>query len=427
MSTKNDPTILRLRCFAQCGDDARFDLFVPMVECPRCGGLLDIDVDFAALPARPGKQRPGVWGYRDWVAPDLDDDDIVTLGEGSAPVLPLDDHAWLYDCGRQPTGSFKDLGMTVLVSCAKAMRRRGAAIDVLLCASTGDTSAALAAYGARAGIPVAVLVPRGQVSDVQLVQPQAHGARVVAIDGDFDACMRVVQDLSKRRGVYLANSKNPLRLLGQSTVAYDVVDKLGAAPDFVFVPSGNLGNVYAIFRGFGLLVRKGVIDKMPRMVACQVDAANPLHVAAQTDFAQKKQAQTAGDTHATAIRIGDPVSFPRARIALIESNGLSTSSSEATLLQAMAAADRQGFFVCPQTAVALDGLAQLRARGIVTDQHKCVVVATASGLKFAQQKAAFHAGSTALGDLPLPASASSLRNPIRAAAANACAVWEAIS
>ncbi|MDP2344682.1 MAG: threonine synthase [Deltaproteobacteria bacterium] len=424
---KTTTTTLRLRCFAQCGDDTRFDLFRPLVECPRCGGLLDVDVDFAALPARPNKRLRGVWGYRDWIAPDLDDADMVTLGEGDGALLSIDASSWLYDCGRQPTGSFKDLGMTVLVSCAAAMRRRGQAIDVLLCASTGDTSAALAAYGARAGIPVAVLVPRGKVSDVQLVQPQAHGARVVAVDGDFDDCMRVVQDLSKRDGVYLANSKNPLRLLGQSTVAFDVVDKLGTAPDFVFVPSGNLGNVYAIFKGFGLLVRKGVIDKMPRMVACQVDAANPLHVAAQTDFAAKKVPQQSRETHATAIRIGDPVSFPRARVALIESNGLSTSSSEAALLEQMAKADRQGFFVCPQTAVALDGLAQLRARGVVTDKHVSVVVATASGLKFATQKAAFHAGSTVLGDLALPPSTSSLRNPIRSADANADAVWQAIS
>ncbi len=418
---------MSLRCLDRCTDE-RFDLFRPLFACPRCGGLVDVDVDIAALPARVNKQHRGVWSFKDWTAPDLDDEDITTLGEGDGALVTLQGagDAFVYDCGRQPTGSFKDLGMTVLVSFARAMRRRGQAIEVLLCASTGDTSAALAAYGARAGIPVAVLVPRGKVSDVQLVQPLAHGARVIAVDGDFDACMRVVQQLAARPGVYLANSKNPLRLLGQATVAFDVVEQLRRAPDFVFVPSGNLGNVAALFHGFSLLLKKGVTTQMPRLVACQVDAANPLFVSASSDFAPPL-AQAAGETHATAIRIGNPVSFPRARQALLQSKGLVTSSSEAALLQAMAAADRQGLFVCPQTAVALDGLAQLRTRGVVDEGALSIVIATASGLKFAAQKAVFHAGSTVLGDLPLSASTSSLRNPIRTADANADAVWAAIS
>jgi threonine synthase len=429
-------SIFSLRCLARCGDDARVDIFTPCAACPRCGGLVDVQIgagaqhDFAALPDRVARKRRGLWAWKDWIAPDLDDEDVVSLGEGDAPVVSIDDGDHLYDCGRQPTGSFKDLGMTVLVSFALAMKRRGQPIDVLVCASTGDTSAALAAYGARAGIPVAVIVPRGKISDVQLVQPQAHAARVVAVDADFDGCMKLVQQLSQRRGVYLANSKNPLRLLGQATVAFDIVDKLGRAPDFVLVPSGNLGNVSAIFKGFGLLVRKGVIHSMPRMVACQVDAANPLFLAAQRaplSTTTAKAPTTAQETHATAIRIGDPVSWPRAVTALVESNGLVTSTSEAALLQAMAEADRQGLFVCPQTAVALDGLKQLRDRAVIGDHHTAVVVATASGLKFAAQKAAFHGGSTALGDLALPPATSSLRNPLRVVEADVDAVWRAIS
>ena len=427
-------SVMFLRCLARCGDDARFDLFHPLFSCPRCGGLVDVDIDFAAVPMRVTKRHRGLWAFKDWAAPDLEDEDITTLGEGDGSVVDIDPDTVLYDCGRQPTGSFKDLGMTVLVSFARAMKRRGRSVDVLLCASTGDTSAALAAYGARAGIPVAVLVPRGKVSDVQLVQPQAHGARVVGIDGDFDACMRVVQQLSTRPGVYLANSKNPLRLLGQATVAYDLVEQLqsrpgaptGRGPDFVFVPSGNLGNVAALFQGFSLLLAKGVITKMPRLVACQADAANPLFVSSSSGFTHT-QPQQAGETHATAIRIGCPVSFPRARIALLQSNGLVTSSSEPALLHAMATADRQGLFVCPQTAVALDGLAQLRAKGVVQAGDLCAVIATASGLKFAAQKAAFHAGTSVLGDLPLSSSTAALRNPIRTADADPSAVWEAIS
>jgi len=338
--------------------------------------------------------------------------------------------------------------MTALVSYAVARRRRGAVIDALVCASTGDTSAALAAYGARAGIPVVVLLPAGKVSLAQLVQPLAHGARVVAVDGDFDACMRVVVDVARRPGVVLANSKNPLRLLGQSTVAFEIVDKLGRAPDFVLVPSGNLGNVSALARGFRLLKKKGRIDALPRLVACQVGAANPLfrafEWAARTakapsatassrtsprtaaTMAMTKEPLQAQETHATAIRIGDPVSWPRAVLALAESDGLVTSTSEEALLLAMVRADRQGLFVCPQTATAIDGLEQLRARGTIGDHHTAVVIATASGLKFAAQKAAFHAGSTVLGDLELPKTTAALRNPIRVVDANVDAVWKAI-
>ncbi len=426
-------SIFSLKCLAACGQP-NIDIFTPCSSCPRCGGLVDVQIgfeqgDWQALPDKISRKRRGLWAWKEWIAPDLDDEDIVTLGEGDGAVVSVDDGDFLYDCGRQPTGSFKDLGMTVLVSFAKAMRRRGQPIDLLLCASTGDTSAALAAYGARAGIPVAVIVPAGKISDVQLVQPQANGARVVAVDTDFDGCMKIVQQLAQKRGVYLANSKNPLRLLGQSTVAYDVVDKLGKAPDFCVVPSGNLGNVSAIHHGFSLLKAKGVIESLPRMVAAQVDAANPLYRVAKDGLTSTtpKQAMTAQETHATAIRIGDPVSFPRARAALIASKGLVTSSSEAALLEAMARADRSGLFVCPQTAVALDGLKQLRDRGTVDDHHTAVVVATASGLKFATQKAAFHAGSTALGDLVLPASTTSLRNPIRAVDADVEAVWQALA
>lgn len=428
-------TTFTLRCTTGC-HDTRYPLFVPLFSCPRCGGLVDVDCDDdAALPELDvGRRRAGLWRYRSWVAPDLDDDDIVSLGEGDGPLVPLhdvgNDGDALYDCGRQPTGSFKDFGMTVLVSFASAMKQRGQDVRVLVCASTGDTSAALAAYGARAQIPVAVIVPRGKISDVQLVQPQAHGAHVVAVDADFDGCMRVVQDLARTPGVYLANSKNPLRLLGQSTVAFDIVHKLGRAPDFVLVPSGNLGNVAALYRGFRVLLARKRIERMPRLVACQVDAANPLHAswstwqasAARASTSPQKTSLTAGETHATAIRIGDPVSFPRAVRALQASNGLTTSTSEPALLAAMARADRAGFFVCPQTAAALDGLAQLRDRGVIDDHHTAVVVATASGLKFATQKAQFHAGSTALGDLPLPQATAALRNPIAVVDASAAAV-----
>jgi threonine synthase len=414
-----------------CGH--RHGVFDGAIVCGTCGGLLDIFLDARRLPATPTALRRGTWAWREWFAPALEDADIVSLGEGAGPLVDVEvcgRRAWLKQCGQQPTGSFKDLGMTALVSYARARRRRGERIDALVCASTGDTSAALAAYGARAHMPVVVLLPAGKVSLAQLVQPLAHGARVVAIDGDFDACMRVVVDVAARPGVVLANSKNPLRLLGQMTVAFEIVDDLAAAgqppPDVVLVPSGNLGNVSAIARGFELLRDLGRIPRLPRLVACQVAAADPLYRAFTALTLPRVDAVKAGETHATAIRIGDPVSAPRAARALAATNGIVTSADEAALLEAMARADRQGHFVCPQTAVALAGLADLIERKVVEPHETVVVVGTASGLKFVEQKQAFHAGTTSLGALDVPSSTAALRNPVRTCLASADAVWQAV-
>jgi threonine synthase len=417
-------------CLA-CGQ--RHGVLDGAIVCERCGGLLDLAIDAGRLPTTLHPRRRGTWAFREWFAPAVDDADIVSLGEGAGPLVDLDvagRRVWLKQCGQQPTGSFKDLGMTALVSHARARQRRGARIDLLACASTGDTSAALAAYGARAGIPVAVLLPAGKVSLAQLVQPLAHGARVVALDGDFDACMRVVIDVAARPGVLLANSKNPLRLLGQMTVAFEIADDLAAVgappPDVVVVPSGNLGNIAAIGHGFALLVALGRIPRAPRLVASQVTAADPLYRAFAARALPAVAAVVAGETHATAIRIGDPVSAPRAARALAATAGLVTTADEAALLHAMARADRQGHLVCPQTAAALAGVDDLITRGVVGAAEVVVVVGTASGLKFAEQKQVFHAGTTALGDLPLPPSTAALRNPLRRCAAAADAVWRTL-
>jgi threonine synthase len=419
-----------LKCLS-CG--TRHGVLDGAVACRQCAGLLDIDIDASRLPRALTPRRRGTWAYHRWFAPAVQDEDIVTLGEGAGPLVDLEvsgQRIWLKQCGQQPTGSFKDLGMTALVSYVRARRRRGARIDALVCASTGDTSAALAAYGARAQIPVAVLLPAGKVSLAQLVQPVAHGARVIAIDGDFDTCMKVVVDVADSEGVVLANSMNPLRLLGQMTVAFEIVDDLahqGAPPpDVVMVPSGNLGNVSAIARGFELLVGLGKLQRVPRLVACQVNAANPLYRAFAAHLLPTVEPMTATETHATAIRIGAPVSAPRAARALAATKGWVTTTDEAGLLDAMARADRQGHLVCPQTAAALAGLRHSLQQGQVAPSDTVVVVGTASGLKFVEQKQAFHQGTTSLGDLPLSPSTSMLRNPISRCAPRAADVWKAI-
>jgi len=214
------------------------------------------------------------------------------------------------------------------------------------------------------------------------------------------------------------------------TVAFEIAADLAARgqppPDVVLVPSGNLGNVSAIARGFELLRDLGLLARLPRLVACQVEAANPLYRAFSSSTLPTVASVTAGETHATAIRIGDPVSAPRAARALAATHGLVTSADEAQLLDAMARAERQGHLVCPQTAVALAGLHDLVRRGVLGADETVVVVGTASGLKFVEQKLAFHSGTTALGDLALPASTAALRNPVRTCAPSADAVWRAV-
>jgi threonine synthase len=463
-----------LACQARCGGEGhRFDLIQPAVRCPDCGGLLDPVVDLDAISAdatslrdrlsarrtRPAdaRDRSGVWRFRDLFWPgDLAPSETVTLGEGNAGVVEL---PWtlpdgtggssssmpglsVIRCGENPTGSFKDLGMTVLGTWGRAIARRrasqGKGPPTLLCASTGDTSAALAAYGARAGLPVVVLLPTDKISPAQLVQPLAHGACVIAIDGDFDTCMGVVAGIADRAAdtvddvdaLLLANSKNPIRLLGQLTVALEIAEAAwlgGRLPDVVCVPSGNLGNISALHLGFSIARAAGLIDRLPRLVACQVDAANPLYRLVTSSSGSPPSSMVAGETHASAIRIGAPVSLPRALKALTATNGTVTSVSEEALLSASARADRLGLFVCPQTAAALAGVEQLVARGEVGAADHVAVVATAAGLKFVEQKTAFHAGSTALGPMALSPTTAALRNAPRVVAANVDAVMAVIA
>ncbi len=406
-----------LRCFAGC-TDATWSLTSGQIRCTRCDGLLEVAHDLDALRATKAeewKQRfdaraadsahpygSGVWSKREWVAPEVRDEDIVSTGEGKSALFHakrLGDEVgigelWVKQCGVSHTGSFKDLGMTVLVSVVQqALVRGDIRARALACASTGDTSASLAAYGAVAGLPVVVLLPRGKVSAAQLVQPLAHGARVLALDTDFDGCMRVITELARRGLVYLANSMNPLRIEGQKTVAVEVAQQLRwSVPDWVVLPSGNLGNAAALHAGFQLMVDLGVTARLPRLCIAQAERANPMYRA----FVSASRAVTAIEakpTLATAIQIGDPVSAPRAMKALAAMNGVVEQATEDELADACARADRTGLYTCPHTGVALACLFKLRARGVVAPGDRCVVVSTAHGLKFTEFKAGYHAGS----------------------------------
>ncbi|HVR62642.1 MAG TPA: threonine synthase [Polyangia bacterium] len=410
------------RCIAGCHGEYPLDEII--YRCPKCGDLLEVVHDLEALKSRSAAawiklfderylrtQWPygsGVWGKKEWVQPHVHDENVVSMLEGGTNLLWAERYGrelgltdlWVKQCGVSHTGSFKDLGMTVLVSTVKQMIADGKAIRAVACASTGDTSAALAAYAAAAGIRAMVILPRGKVSTAQLVQPLANGATVLAIDGDFDACMRIVQELAEKEGVYLANSMNSLRIEGQKTVAIEMVQQFDwAVPDWVLIPGGNLGNVSALGAGFLMMRDLGVIQKLPRICVAQAQAANPLYLAYKEGF-DKFHAVVAKPTLASAIQIGNPVSVRKAIRTLQKFEGVVEQASEAELADAAARADRTGLFNCPHTGVALAALEKLVGRGDITSQHRVVVVSTANGLKFTDFKTQYHEGT--LADVPKP-------------------------
>ena len=280
--------------------------------------------------------------------------------------------------------------MTVLVSMVNDMIRRGREIPAVACASTGDTSAALSAYAAAAGIPAVVFLPRGKISVAQLIQPVANGAMVFALDTDFDGCMEIVQRVAERDGIYLANSMNSLRIEGQKTVGIEIIEQFDwEVPDWMVIPGGNLGNVSALAKGLDMLVALGLIDRTPRIVCAQAEAANPLYLSYQRNF-EVFEPIAARPTLATAIQIGNPVSAEKAIDALRRYDGIVEQASEEEIAEACARADRTGLFNCPHTGVALAATEKLVARGVIRKNDRVVAISTAHGLKFVDFKVKYH-------------------------------------
>jgi len=403
----------QFRCIAGCPGSYPLDTIIYL--CPTCGGLLEVAHDLDALRDRSAAAwmrlfderykrttwpyGSSVWGKKEWVCPDIDDNNVVSMDEGGTNLFLAEafgrgigvDEVWVKLCGNSHTGSFKDLGMTVLVSMVRQMIANGKQIRAVGCASTGDTSAALAAYAAAAGIPAIVVLPRGKVTVAQLVQPLANGALVFAVDTDFDGCMAIIQKLAKDEGLYLANSMNSLRIEGQKTASIEIAQQFDwQVPDVVVVPSGNLGNIGAFAAGFEMMRQLGLVARVPRLVAAQAEAANPLYLASRNGW--QFSPVTAKPTMASAIQIGNPVSINKAIAALKRCGGLVEQASEQELADAVARADRTGMFACPHTGVALAALIKLAKRGEIRRDERVVVISTASGLKFADFKADYHAG-----------------------------------
>jgi threonine synthase len=402
------------RCINGCPGEYRLNEVI--YECPRCGDLLEVVHDAAALRLTPAQEwkdifdsrfmrtawpyGSGVWGKKEFVCPDVAYENIVSTCEGGSNLFWAEQlgqrwgvgDLWIKQCGNSHTGSFKDLGMTVLVSMVKQMRAEGKEIPAVACASTGDTSAALAAYCATAGIPAIVFLPRNKVSTAQLVQPLAHGAITLAIDTDFDGCMQIVREITTRNNIYLANSMNSLRVEGQKTISFELCQQFDwEVPDLVFIPGGNLGNVSALGQGFLIMKQVGLIDRLPRIVCAQAENANPLYRSFLDGF-RTIEPVAAQPTLASAIQIGNPVSIKKAIRVLKQFDGIVEQASEAELADAAAEGDLTGLYNCPHTGVALAALKKLLARGEVDRRARVVVISTAHGLKFTSFKTHYHAG-----------------------------------
>ena len=376
------------RCDAQLSElDAR-------TRC-ECGGLLELrhdppGEDGASLRRLFEERRrgledvnlSGVWRYRELVLPSAGANP-VTHPEGDTPLLrrvAIAEWAglmnlWLKHEGHNPTGSFKDRGMTVGVTQAK---RIGA--TAVACASTGNTSASLAAYGAQAGLPVLVFVPVGQVALGKLSQSLAYGARTLLVRGDFDACLRLVQQASTELGVYLLNSINPFRLEGQKTIVLELLDQLGwQPPDWIVLPAGNLGNTAAFGKALREAKAAGLIDRVPRIAAVQAAGAAPF--AAGFAEAFRVHPTVKAETVATAIKIGDPASWDRAVKTIRETDGVVTAVSDEEILEAKAVIDGAGVGCEPASAASVAGTRQLRERGVIRHEDRVVAVLTGHVLK----------------------------------------------
>lgn len=377
--------------------DAEYSSRDTLVQCGNCGGLLSLRYDppaergtalRAVFDARlsirdDSPASSGVWRFRELVLPDVSDGEIVSQPEGNTSLVRRErvaewcglDAIHLKLEGANPTGSFKDRGMTVAVTQARRI-----SASAVACASTGNTSASLAAYAALAGLPALVLVPMGQVALGKLSQTIAYGARTLLVRGDFDDCLRLARAAADTLGVYLANSINPYRIAGQKTIVLEMLQQLGwRAPDWIVLPAGNLGNTSAFGAALREAMELGLIDKMPRLAAVQAAGAAPFAASFRDNFRERHTVRA--ETAATAIRIGDPASYDRAVHVIRETNGVVIAVSDADILDAKALVDSSGVGCEPASAASVAGARALAASGVIGRSDTVVGVLTGHILK----------------------------------------------
>ena len=374
-------------CIA-CGE--KYDADEIVYSCKRCGDLLEIKYDYDLLEAKLKKSNwqslpLSVWRYKDFM-PIRDPSKIVSLNEGGTGLHSCQrlvnllgvKHLYVKNEGENPTGSFKDRGMTVGITKAVELNMK-----TVICASTGNTSASLAAYAAKAGLQCIVLIPSGKIAYGKLAQAMVYGAKVVQIRGNFDQALKTVLELSeKHREVYLLNSINPYRLEGQKSLAYEICDQLNRdPPDRVVLPVGNAGNISAIWKGFTEFHKLGLIDKLPKMTGIQAEGAAPIARAIKNGKDEIVPIDKP-ETIATAIRIGAPISWKKAIRAIKESGGTAETVTDEEILEAQKMLARsEGLFVEPASASSIAGLKNLLKEGAIDEDEVVVCVTTGHGLK----------------------------------------------
>ena len=376
----------RLTC-PRCG--LYFDERVFHSECTNCGSLLDLDIDAglregdlrAEFDKRLGHFGSGVWRYRELVLPTIGTE-MISWPEGNTPLIVSERVAafagvgslMLKHEGMNPTGSFKDRGMTVAISQAKRIGARAVA-----CASTGNTSASLAAYASRAGLPAVVLIPAGKIAGGKLAQTLAHGARTIAVRGSFDDCLRLLREASEKLGVYVVNSVNPFRLAGQRTIVLEMLHQLAwQSPDWIALPAGNLGNTSAFGEAIRLAHHLKLITTKPRLLAVQAAGAAPFARGFETG---NRVTVESPETLATAIRIGAPASWDRAMRAIRETNGHVTAVTDEQIMEAKDEIDGAGIGCEPASAASVAGLKRMIHKGILKKTDRVVAVLTGHLLK----------------------------------------------
>ena len=405
----------QLRCFG-CGARIRGAEAQPDFRCVQCGDLFE--VEYPGWSERGGHDRPnpgalkwlwrerrcssealdhsGVWRYRE-LLPILENfDNAVTLFEGNTPLYQLKcaakalgiEQLFAKHQGMNPTGSFKDTGMTAAMSVAK---ERG--FEWVACASTGNTSAAMAAYAARAGLKSLVLIPEGKIAWGKLSQAMDYGAVTCQLKADFDGCLRLLTQIVKEAPIYLLNSVNPYRLEGQKTPAFEIAEAFDwNVPDHLIVPGGNLGNSSALGKGFRELRELGLVTRLPKISVVQAAGANPL-VRSFMEHQATTLEPVEAHTRATAIRIGNPASWRKAVRVIQESGGWCLDATEAEIAIAKAELGAEGLGCEPASAVTLAGLKKLRAEGKIASNETVVLVLTGHTLKDADYTIEFHRGT----------------------------------
>ncbi len=410
------------RCIAtSCGGE--YGLAERIYVCTRCGGPLEIEVRLGTavdavslrnlwksrVVSDSPQDRSGVWRFRE-LLPFDEGASIVTLFEGNTPLYDAPRCAeyagleWLQlkHQGCNPTGSFKDTGMTVAVTQAVLLGAKTA-----VCASTGNTAASLAAYSARAGLQCATLVPRGQITAAKLGQSMDYGALICEIEGNFDDCMRLIQEIGDDPSVYVANSINPFRIEGQKTVAFELMEqRRWRVPNHVVVPGGNLGNSTALGKGFGELLALGLIDRAPKISVIQAEGSAPFarlfaemegrHSAGHEDLPDAMITEPHPKTLATAIKIGAPVSWKKSLREVLRSGGRVITVSEQEIADAKAMIGRDGIGCEPASATTLAGIRKLVAAGHMSHDESVVAVLTGHVLKDPDYVSNYHRGTLAL-------------------------------